>query len=115
MKRNTKESAKKTPKLKLRKNDLVEVIAGEYKGVQGKVLTIDAVKLRVVVEGVNVRKRHMKPSADNPEGAIIEREMSIHFSNVMLVDGDGKRSRLGVRRNEEGNAVRFARSTGQDV
>ncbi len=73
-------------KLKIKKNDTVRIIAGNDKGKEGRVIEINPDKLRLVVEGVNVRKRHMRPTQMRPEGSILEREMSIHYSNVQLVE-----------------------------
>jgi len=69
-------------KLHVRKNDTVVVISGNDKGKSGKVLKVYPLKTRVIVEGVNIRKRHMRPTQTNPQGAIIEREFPIHASNV---------------------------------
>ncbi len=73
-------------KLKIKKGDLVEVIAGKDKGKQGKVIGVMIDKSRVLVEGVNRVKRHTKPSQKNPQGGILEKEAPIHYSNVLLVD-----------------------------
>lgn len=73
-------------KFKIKKGDLVEVIAGKDKGKQGKVLELLVDKSRVRVEGVNRVKRHTKPSQKNPQGGIIEKEAPVHYSNVLLVD-----------------------------
>lgn len=73
-------------KLKIKKGDLVEVIAGKDKGKQGKVIGVIIDKSRVLVEGVNRVKRHTKPSQKNPQGGILEKEAPIHYSNVLLVD-----------------------------
>lgn len=70
-------------KMKLRKDDQVMVIAGNDKGTIGKILEIDPKSLRVIVEGVNLRKKHLKKSQQHPEGKIIELERPIHYSNVM--------------------------------
>jgi large subunit ribosomal protein L24 len=72
----------KKVKLHVRKNDTVVVISGNDKGKSGKVLRVYPLKTRVIVEGVNIRKRHMRPTQTNPQGAIIEREFPIHASNV---------------------------------
>lgn len=69
-------------KLHVKKNDTVVVIAGNDKGKTGKVLRVYPHKNRVIVEGVNIRKRHVRPSQTHPQGAIIEREFPIHASNV---------------------------------
>ena len=73
-------------KFKVKKGDLVSVIAGKDKGKQGKVMRVLTEKSRVVVEGVNRVKRHTKPSQKNPQGGILEKEGAIHISNVMLLD-----------------------------
>ena len=75
-------------KLKLKKGDLVQVIAGNDKGAVGRILEIYPEKMRVLVEGVNVRKKHTKPSPQNPKGGIVSKEMPIHYSNVMILDSD---------------------------
>ena len=73
-------------KLFIRKNDQVAVMAGKDKGKQGKVLKVDAKNMRLVVEGVNMAKRHVKPSQTNPQGGIVQKEAAIHYSNVLLVN-----------------------------
>ena len=73
-------------KFHIKKGDLVKVIAGNHKGEQGRVLEVQGLKNRALVESVNVIKRHTKPSAQYPEGGIIEKEGSIHISNLMLID-----------------------------
>jgi large subunit ribosomal protein L24 len=72
-------------KLKIKKNDTVRILAGNDKGREGRVIDVLPEKMRVIVEGVNVRKRHTRPNQARPEGSIIEREMPIHYSNVALV------------------------------
>jgi large subunit ribosomal protein L24 len=71
-------------KLSIRKNDQVEVISGREKGKTGKVLRVDAKSGRVLVEKVNMVKRHVKPSQQNPQGGILEKELPLHYSNVLL-------------------------------
>ncbi|HEY8279520.1 MAG TPA: 50S ribosomal protein L24, partial [Bdellovibrionota bacterium] len=73
-------------KFKMRKGDMVEVIAGKDKGKQGKIIQLITAKNRVLVEGVNRVKRHTKPSQKSPQGGIVEKEAAIHASNVLLVD-----------------------------
>ena len=98
-------------KMKIRRGDRVMVIRGNHRGQEGTVLRVEPEKNRVVIEGINRRKRHMKPSQTNPEGGIVEFEAPVHASNVMLVDpstgeptrvrsettADGSRQRVGVR------------------
>ena len=101
---------------KIKKADTVLVIAGKDRGTSGRVLSIDG--NRVLVEGVNRQKRHTKESTGDrgvKVGGIITVEGSIHISNVMVVDSDGKASRLGVRKNEEGKNVRISRRTGKEI
>jgi large subunit ribosomal protein L24 len=101
---------------KIKKDDNVLVIAGKDKGVTGKVL--DVLGNRVLVEGVNRVKRHTKEQTGDrgvKVGGIITVESSIHISNVMVVDGDGKASRLGSRKNDDGKNVRISRRTGKDI
>ena len=98
-------------KFHIKKGDLVKVIAGNHKGQQGQVLEIQGEKNRALVEGVNVVKRHTKPSAQFPEGGIIEKEGSIHISNLMLIDPkSGEPTRVG-RQLEDGKLVRVAKKS----
>ena len=103
---------------KIKKDDTVLVIAGKNKGVTGKVLDVD--KNRILVEGVNRVQRHTKESTTErgvKVGGIVTAEASIHISNVMIVDGEGKGkgTRIGVRKDEEGKNVRISRRTGKDI
>jgi len=83
-------------KFKIKSGDTVKVIAGDHKGSEGKVLQIIKDKDRVVVENVNKVKKHTKPSAQNPQGGIVEKEASLHISNVMLVE-EGVAVRVGYK------------------
>ncbi len=84
--------------MKIKKNDNVIVISGNYKGQTGKVLKVFPKKNRVIIEGVNIRKRHTKPNQQYPNGAIVEKEMPIDASNVMLVDPKtNKPTRIGKK------------------
>ncbi len=96
-------------KIKIKKDDNVLVIAGEHKGSQGKVVKIIREKNRAIVEGVNMIKKHAKPSAQNPQGGIIEKEAAIHVSNLSLVSSEGNATRVGFRIEEDGKKVRFAK------
>jgi large subunit ribosomal protein L24 len=103
--------------LKIRRDDTVVVIGGKDRGKTGKVLRVDPKKQRVYVEGLNMIKRHQRPSALNPnaEAGVIEREAPIHVSNVALVDPkDNKPTRVGVKR-ENGKRFRVARRSGQQI
>ena len=72
-------------KLKIKTGDTVRVIAGDHKGSEGKVLTVFIEKNKAIVEGVNMIKKHMKPSAQNPQGGIVEKEAAIQISNLSLI------------------------------
>ena len=101
-------------KTKLKKNDTVVVIAGKDRGRQGRILRVLPSANRVIVERVNIIKRHTRPNpSKNIAGGISEREAAIHISNVMLVDPDrNSRTRIGRRRDSEGNPERVAKKSG---
>ena len=102
-------------KIKIRRNDRVVVIAGKDRNKQGRVLRVIADRQRVLVEGIGLVKKHVKPNPQrNIQGGISEQESPIHISNVMLLDADGKRTRVGSRE-ENGKRVRVARSTGATI
>ena len=98
---------------KIKKGDTVKVIAGKDNGKEGKVLSVDAKNNKVVVEGVNVIKKHTKPSVANQNGGIITKEAAIDASNVMYVH-KGKATRVGFKI-ENDKKVRFAKSTGEVI
>jgi large subunit ribosomal protein L24 len=99
-------------KVRLRKNDLVEVVAGKDKGKRGRVLQVIRDKNRVLVQGVNFIKRHTRPNPQrNIKGGIAEREAPLHVSNVMLVDPESDElTRLGSKTLPDGRKVRVAKS-----
>lgn len=99
--------------LKIKKGDTVRVIAGKDKGKEGKVLDIDRKNGRVLVEGANMITKHMKPSAANANGGIVQREAMIDISNVMYVH-KGKTTRIGFKMDGD-KKVRFAKSTGDII
>ena len=90
-------------------------MAGDSKGQSGRILRIDLKKMRATVEGVNMMKRHTKPSAQNPDGGIVEKEGTIHLSNLMFIDAAGNATRLGRRESKEGKSVRYSKKSGEDV
>jgi large subunit ribosomal protein L24 len=103
-------------KVKIRKGDLVKVIAGESRGQQGKVQEVLIAKNRVVVEGINMVSKHTKPSAATPNGGIIKKEAALHISNVQLVDPkSGKTTRVGRKLNADGKLVRVAKVSGEEI
>jgi len=86
-------------KLKIKTGDTVRVIAGDHKGSEGKILKLFINKNKAIVEGVNVVKRHTKPSAENPQGGIVDKEAAIHISNLSLLTSDGETTRVGYQIN----------------
>jgi large subunit ribosomal protein L24 len=101
---------------RIRKGDTVEVITGVSKGKRGEVLRMLPKDNRAVVQGVNIAKRHTKPRGMGEPGGIIEREATIHLSNLMLVDPTSeKRTRVGYRVLEDGRKLRVAKATGQTI
>jgi large subunit ribosomal protein L24 len=101
--------------IKIKRNDTVEVIAGKDKGKRGRVLRVMADKNRVLVEHVMMIKKHVKPNPQrNIKGGIAEQESSIHVSNVMLVDGEGNKTRIGNRL-EGDRRVRVSKVSGNVI
>lgn len=99
-------------KFRIRRGDEVVVRTGRDRGRTGEVIRVDREHARVVVRGVNIARRHMRPSPANP-GGIVERELPIHVSNVALRDpSDGRPSKVGYRRMEDGRKVRIAKRSG---
>ncbi len=94
--------------MKIKKGDTIQVITGNDTGKTGRVIKVFLKKERVVVEGVNIAKKHARPTQANPQGGIIEKEASIHISNVMMVAG-GKPTRVGYKTLEDGRKVKFAK------
>jgi large subunit ribosomal protein L24 len=105
--------------VKVKKNDTVLVIAGKDKGAKGKVLKVYPERDRVLVEGVNAIKKHTAVSSNQrgaQSGGIVTQEAPIHISNVMVVDSDGKPTRVGYRLDEEtGKRVRISKRNGKDI
>jgi large subunit ribosomal protein L24 len=100
--------------MKVKKGDTVEVVAGKDAGKRGRVLRVDRDRGRVVVEGVAMIKRHTRPNPQkNIQGGIVEREASVHLSNVMLVSPDsGRKTRVGIKILDDGRKVRVAKVDG---
>jgi large subunit ribosomal protein L24 len=100
----------------IRTNDIVQVIAGEDRGVRGKVLRIMPKSSKLVVEGVNRVYKHMKRSQKNPQGGRLSKEMPVSVSNVMLIDAKtDKPTRVGVRTNKDGTRERFSKRSGASL
>ena len=101
-------------KLHIKVGDAVKVIAGQELGKEGKVLSVDRKKMRATVEGLQIIKKHSKPSAEDPQGGIVEREAGIHVSNLMIVS-KGEASRIGRKLNKDGKLVRFSKKSGEEI
>ncbi|HIA10644.1 MAG TPA: 50S ribosomal protein L24 [Flavobacteriales bacterium] len=103
-------------KLNFKKGETVQVIAGEEKGKQGRVLTIMFKDKRAIVEGLNMISKHTKPNAENQQGGIVKQEASIHLSNLMLVDpGSGEPTRIGRKKDKDGKLVRYSIKSGETI
>ena len=100
--------------MKLRKGDTVEVITGKDKGRQGEIERVFPKTGKIVVNGVNTASKHSKPSRANEQGGIIDQDMPIDASNVMLVHG-GKKVRIGYQVRDDGTKVRVARPSGEEI
>ena len=103
------------PKLKIKKGDNVVVITGRDKGKTGEVLRVFPAELRAIVQGVNLAKRHTRPRMGDP-GGIVEKELTIHISNIAHIDPQSKKpTRVGFRLLGDGRKVRFARRSGEVI
>jgi large subunit ribosomal protein L24 len=100
--------------MKLKKGDTVVVIAGKDKGREGQVMTVLPAANKVIVSGVNLARKHQKARKQNEQGGIIDKDMPIHASNVMLVH-KGKPTRIGYKVKDDGTKVRIAKSTGEEI
>jgi large subunit ribosomal protein L24 len=108
--------------MKIRRDDMVKVISGKDRGKTGRVMAVDPRKQKVVVEGLNIQKRHTRPRSlrdtqkSQEIGGIIEAPGPIHVSNVQLLDPkSGDPTRVGIKRDASGRRVRFAKKSGQDI
>lgn len=103
------------PKMNIKKGDQVVVLTGRDKGKKGEVLKALPSESKLIVQGVNMAKRHQKPTQVSP-GGIVEKEAMIHVSNVALVDPkDGKATRVGFKLQEDGSKVRVSKRTGEII
>jgi large subunit ribosomal protein L24 len=101
--------------VKIRKGDRVRVLTGKDRGKEGEVISVHPDTGKVIVEGVNVAKRHQKPTRAMQEGGIIDKAMPIDASNVSLIDKDGRATRVGYRFDADGTKARVARRSGGDL
>ena len=103
-------------KLHVKKDDMVKIIAGKEQGKTGKVLRVFPDKGRIVVEGLNVVKRHTRPNQLNPDGGIVEKEAPLNISNVMLVCGScNQATRTGIRLLDDGSKTRYCKKCNESV
>ncbi len=103
-------------KFHIKKGDTVKVIAGNSKGMKGKVLQVDKAKERAIVEGANMVSKHTKPNANNPQGGIVKQEAGIHISNLMVVDNAGNPTRVGRKADDKSNkTVRYSKKSGEVI
>ncbi len=103
-------------KLNIKKGDTVMVIAGDSKGQQGRVLMVDIEKRKILVEGVNMVSKHARPTNKTPKGGIIQKEAPIHISNLKVIDGSGKPTRIGRKIDVKTNKmVRFSKKSGEVI
>ena len=103
-------------KLHVKKGDTVKVLSGNDRGKTGRIMEVDTRKYRAIVEGLNMVTKHNKPTAENPNGGIIQTEAGIHISNLMLVDpASGEPTRIGRKLNEKGVLQRYSKKTGEFI
>lgn len=107
---------KRRIKLHIVKGDTVKIISGNAKGKSGKILEVFTKKNRAIIEGINIVSKHVKPSANNPEGGIEKTEASIHISNLMVIDpSSGNPTKVGRKINDKGKLQRYAKKTGEFI
>jgi large subunit ribosomal protein L24 len=111
-----KKKIQKPAKFHVKSGDLVKVISGDDKGKTGTITSIEREKNRAIVEGLNKVSRHVKPSAQTPNGGIIPQEAPIHISKLMLVDpATNEATRTGRRLNDNGKLQRYSKKTGEFI
>ena len=102
-------------KLKIKTGDTVRIIAGDHKGVEGKIISVDRQRNKAIVEGANLVSKHEKPSAKNPQGGIRKKEAPIHISNLSLIDPkSGEATRVGFEM-RDGKKVRFSKKSNEVI
>lgn len=106
----------KVYKIRLKKGDLVEVLSGKYKGKQGKIVTVHPTENKVTIDGINVVKKHVKPSQIHPQGGIVEITKPIWVSKVAIVDPSTKKpSRIGYKLDKDGGKTRIFKQSGKEI
>ncbi len=102
-------------KLKIKTGDTVRIIAGDHKGTEGKVVSVDRKKNKAIVEGANMVSKHEKPSANNPQGGIVKKEAPLHISNLSLIDPkSGEATKVGYEI-RDGKKVRFSKKSNEVI
>jgi large subunit ribosomal protein L24 len=103
-------------KMHIKKGDIVIVIAGDSKGQEGRILSVNYEKNTAFVEGANLVSKHTKPNAKSPQGGILKKEAPIQISNLLIKDpSTGKPTRIGRRLNNDNKLVRFAKKSGEEI
>ena len=100
--------------MKIKKGDTVQIMSGNEAGKSGRIIKVFRTKNKIVVEGLNMVKKHARPTQENPQGGIMQMEAAIHISNVMFI-ADGKPTRIGYKTLEDGSKVRYAKTTGEVI
>ena len=102
--------------MKIKKGDMVKVIAGKDKDKEGKVIAVNKKNNTLLVEGINMVSKSTKPNAKNPQGGIVKQEAPIHISNLNPVDPKtGKATRIGRKKSSEGTLVRYSKKSGEEI
>jgi large subunit ribosomal protein L24 len=101
-------------KLHIKKGDLVKVLAGDNRGLQGKVLRVFPDEQTALVEGVNMIHKHTKPNAKNTQGGIVQKEAPVHISNLSVIDAKGNATRIG-RKMKDSKIVRYSKKSGEEI
>ena len=100
--------------MKIKKGDTVQLITGNDVGKSGRVIKVYPEKEKIIVEGLNMVKKHARPTQENPQGGIMEKEAAVHISNVMIISG-GKPTRVGYKILDDGKKVKFAKKSGEVI
>ncbi len=100
--------------MKIKKGDTVQIITGNDVGKSGRVIKVFPIKEKIIVEGLNMVKKHARPTQENPQGGIMEKEAAVHISNVMILSG-GKPTRVGYKILDDGKKVKFSKKSGEVI
>ena len=100
--------------MKIKKGDIVQLITGNDVGKSGRVIKVYPEKEKIIVEGLNMVKKHARPTQENPQGGIMEKEAAVHISNVMILSG-GKPTKVGYKILDDGKKVKFAKKSGEVI